>query len=52
MPTQYGYTPNLSAYGGAYNNYPYRGMTSLNMSGFNSYGAYGQPTINGQYRDP
>lgn len=52
VPTQYGYTPNLSAYGGAYNNYPYRGMSNLNMSGLNSYGAYGQPTINGQYRDP
>jgi len=51
LPTQHGYTSNLNAYGGAYNNYPYRSMPSLNMGGFNPYGAYGQPT-NGQYRDP
>jgi len=50
MPTQYG-IPNINTYGGAYNNYPYRGMASMNMGGFNPYGAYGQPT-NGQYQDP
>lgn len=52
LPTQYGYTSNLNAYGGPYSNYPYRtNLPSLNMGGFNPYGAYGQPT-NGQYRDP
>lgn len=49
MPSQYA-MPNINTYGGAYNNYPYRGMTSMNMGGFNPYGAYGQPT-NGQYQD-
>jgi len=45
--------PNLNTYGGAYNNYPFRGMTSMNLGGFNNpYGAYGQPTMNSQYQNP
>uniref|UniRef100_A0A2H8TZU9 Peroxin-13 n=1 Tax=Melanaphis sacchari TaxID=742174 RepID=A0A2H8TZU9_9HEMI len=54
MPTQYA-IPNMNTYSGLagapYNNYPYRGMASMNMGGFNPYGAYGQLT-NGQYQDP
>lgn len=51
MPTQYTIPNNMNSYGGAFNNYPYRGMTNMNMGAFNSYSTYGQPT-NNQFLNP
>jgi len=40
----------MNAYGGAYNNYPYR-LGNMNMGAFNPYSAYGQQT-NSQFLNP
>ncbi|XP_015375436.1 PREDICTED: peroxisomal membrane protein PEX13 [Diuraphis noxia] len=55
VPTQYTIPNNINnTYGGAFNNYPYRGMTNMNMGGFNPYNMYGQPTnlTNNTHQNP
>lgn len=49
MPMQYMPPTGAAAYGGSYNNYPYRPYMNMNMRG---YSPYGQPMITNQYQNP
>jgi len=49
IPMQYSIPTNT--YNGSFNNYPYRGMTNMNIGGFNPYNIYGQQP-NSQFTNP